>query len=79
MRYPDFDKKPLKSNTSGYVGVSKKGNKWVAELIVKGNKYRAYGFDSPEDAYHNGRLKLEEKYLPEKFRDGLKERRKHKK
>lgn len=79
LRYPDFDRKTLKTNTSGYVGVSQKGNKWVAELIVKGNKYRAYGFDSPEDAYHNGRLKLEEKYLPEKFRDGLKERRKHKK
>ena len=77
LRYPDFDKKPLKSNTSCYVGVSKKGNKWVAELIVKGEKHRLYGFDSPEEAYYNGRLKLEEKYLPEKFREKLKERQKN--
>ena len=76
LRYPDFDKKPLKSNTSGYVGVSKKGNKWVAELIVKGVKHRAYGFSTAKEAYYNGRLKLEEKYLPEKFREKLKERHK---
>lgn len=64
VREPDFMKGKLKNNTSGYTGVSRKGNKWTAELIVKGVKHRAYGFDTPEDAYYKGRLRLEEEHLP---------------
>ena len=65
VREPDFvNRKKLSTNTSGYTGVYKKSNKWVAELIVKGKKHRMYGFDTPEEAYYNGRLKLEEEHLP---------------
>lgn len=76
LRYPDFNKKPLKNNTSGYTGVIKKGNKWAAELNVKGVKYRSYGFDTAKDAYYNGRLKLEKEHLPKEFRKNLEEKRK---
>ena len=76
VRLTDFGKKKLKNNTSGYTGVYKKRNKWVAELIVKGKRYRKFGFDTPEDAYFNGRLKLEEEYFPEKFKEEYLKRKK---
>lgn len=77
LRYPDFDKKLLKSNTSGYTGVYRKKDKWVCELIVKGEKYRQYGFDTAEEAY-KGRLRLEEEHLPAHFKKRLDERRNEK-
>ena len=61
----------MKNNTSGYKGVTKKGNKWMAQLGVKGKHYYMYGFDTPEDAYYNGRLALEKEHLPKDFRDTL--------
>ena len=66
VREPDFNKKKLKNNTSGYTGVYKKKNRWVAELIVKGVRYREFGFTTPEDAY-KARLKMEAEYLPEEI------------
>lgn len=73
LRYPDFKRDKRNDNTSGYTGVTKKRNKWMAQLVVKGKRYSATGFDTPEDAYYKGRLKLEEEYLPEDFRNKIKE------
>ena len=65
LRYYDYDKRLLKSNTSGFKGVwQNKNGTWVAELIVKGKKHRRYGFQTAKDA-HEERLRLEEEYLPE--------------
>lgn len=68
LRQPDFNRKKLKNNTSGYTGVYKKGNKWEAGLIVKGVNRRMSGFNTAKEAYYKGRLKLEEEYLPKNFR-----------
>lgn len=67
VRPSDFNKHKLSTNTSGYTGVYRKRNKWVAEIIVKGVKHRMFGFDTPEQAYKEGRLVLEEKYLPDEI------------
>lgn len=64
VRPSDFNKQKLSTNTSGYTGVYRKKNKWVAEIIVKGTKHRMFGFDTPKQAYQEGRLVLEKKYLP---------------
>ncbi|WP_251870251.1 homing endonuclease associated repeat-containing protein [Enterococcus italicus] len=74
LRYSDFAKKKLKNNTSGYTGVYKRKNKWSAELIVGGVRYRANGFSTPKKAFE-ARIKMEEKYLPEKIVKYI--RRKH--
>lgn len=73
LRFQDFNKKRLKNNTSGYTGVYKYGNKWAAEIHVKGVRYRKTGFDGPKEAYENGRIQLEKEYLPEYFRKKSKE------
>lgn len=39
-----------KNNTSGYVGVYKKRNKWTSEIIISGIKYRLGTFNTPEEA-----------------------------
>lgn len=76
IRYSDFVKKKLSNNTSGYTGVYRRKNKWSAELIVNGIRYRENGFSTPEKAYE-ARLKLEEEHLPEKIRDKVETRRQH--
>lgn len=67
VRPSDFNKTRLSNNTSGYTGVYKKGNKWTAEIFVKGIRHRMFGFETPEQAYKEGRLVLEEKYLPDEI------------
>lgn len=67
VRPSDFNKRRLSTNTSGYTGVYRKRNKWVAEIIVKGVKHRMFGFETAEQAYREGRLVLEEKYLPDEI------------
>lgn len=37
------------------------------KLILKGIRHRMFGFDTPEQAYKEGRLVLEEKYLPDEI------------
>lgn len=39
-----------KNNTSGFIGVYKKRNKWAAEIILDGKKYRLGVYDTPEEA-----------------------------
>lgn len=41
---------PRSDNRSGYRGVRKDGNKWVARVTVKGVEHARYGFDTPEEA-----------------------------
>lgn len=69
IRIGDFNKKKYSNNSSGYTGVVKSGNKWRAEIIVKGVKHRLYGFETPEQAYKEGRLVLEKEYLPKEIRE----------
>ena len=65
-------KKPRKDSTTGYRGVSiyytRKSNleRYRAWITVKGKRYYKSGFETPEDAYYNGRLVLEDKHLPKK-------------
>lgn len=40
-----------KNNTSGYVGVYKKRDKWAAEIIIEGVKKYLGAFDTPEQAH----------------------------
>ncbi|WP_105300892.1 hypothetical protein [Anaerococcus marasmi] len=63
-----FNDKTYKNNKSGFKGVmlDKRHNKYYAQLTVKGKVYTKSGFDTAEDAYYNGRLVLEDKYLPPK-------------
>lgn len=68
VRPTDFNKKKRSDNTSGYTGVYRRKGKWDAEIIVKGKVHRIGGFSTPEQAYLEGRLVLEAKYLP----DGIK-------
>lgn len=64
------DKEPRKDSSTGYRGVAKyytrksKELRYRAWITVKGKQYYKSGFLTPEDAYYNGRLKLEEKHLP---------------
>lgn len=69
VRPSDFNKRRLSTNTSGYTGVYRKRNKWVAEIIVKGTKHRMFGFETAEQAYREGRLVMEEKYLPDEIKN----------
>jgi|SRR5690625_4766016 len=63
-------KEPRKDSSTGYRGVSKyytrvsKQERYRAWITVKGERYYKSGFLTPEDAYYNGRLMLEDKYLP---------------
>lgn len=63
-----FNDKTNKNNKSGFKGVmlDKRNNRYYAQLTVKGKVYTKSGFDTAEDAYYNGRLVLEDKYLPPK-------------
>lgn len=63
-------KEPRKDSTTGYRGVSRyytrvsKQERYRAWITVKGKRYYKSGFKSAKDAYYNGRLILEDKYLP---------------
>jgi len=63
-------KEPRKDSSTGYRGVSRyytrKTNKlrYRAWITVKGKQYYKSGFTTPEDAYYNGRLMLEDEHLP---------------
>lgn len=63
-------KEPRKDSSTGYRGVAKyytrksKELRYRAWITVKGKQYYKSGFKTPEDAYYNGRLMLEDKYLP---------------
>lgn len=67
-----FNDKPMKNSSTGYRGVFKyytrvsKQERYGAWITVQGEKFYKKGFATPEDAYYNGRLKLEDKYLPKK-------------
>lgn len=71
-------KEPRKDSATGYRGVSEyrtrvsKELRYRAWITVKGKRYYKSGFLTAEDAYYNGRLKLEEKYLPRKDRENEK-------
>lgn len=64
------DKEPRIDSSTGYRGVSKYrtrvGNeeRYRAWITVKGKRYYKSGFLTAEDAYYNGRLKLEDEHLP---------------
>lgn len=66
------DKEPRKDSSTGYRGVSKyytrksKELRYRAWLTVNGKQYYKSGFRTPEGAYYNGRLKLEELHLPKR-------------
>lgn len=68
-----FDDKPRKDSSTGYRGVSKyytrvsKEERYRAWITVDGKRFYKSGFKTPEDAYHQGRLTLEEKHLPKKI------------
>ena len=63
-----YNKKMNSNNSSGYTGVVKNGKKWTAQITVKGVRHWINGFDTPEQAYREGRLVLESEYLPEEIR-----------
>lgn len=66
------DKEPRKDSSTGFRGVSKyrtrksKELRYRAWITVKGKQYYKSGFKTAEEAYYNGRLKLEELHLPKK-------------
>jgi hypothetical protein len=45
-----INSKVRKDNKSGYKGVHQRGNRWWAELVSKGKRYRFGSFLTPEDA-----------------------------
>lgn len=63
-------KEPRKDSSTGYRGVTRyytrksKELRYRAWITVKGKKYYKSGFTTPKDAYYNGRLILEDEYLP---------------
>lgn len=62
-------KEPRKDSSTGYRGVQRyytKTNKerFRAYITVKGKVYKKAGFKTAKDAYYNGRLVLEDEYLP---------------
>lgn len=64
-----FNDKPRRDSSTGYRGVFKYKTRqgkqrYGAQIRVNGVYYRKRGFMTPEDAYYNGRLMLEEKHLP---------------
>lgn len=65
-----FNDKPREDSSTGYRGVFKYKTRqgkerYGAWITVKGKRYYKKGFMTPKEAYHKGRLMLEEKYLPE--------------
>jgi hypothetical protein len=48
-------RKPTIANQSGFLGVSPHQGKWRVQIMIKGERIRISGFDTPEQAY--------EKYL----------------
>lgn len=63
-----FTEKANTNSTSGYKGVyfDKQTQKYIAHLMVNGKLHRKTGFKTAADAYYNGRLVLEDEYLPPK-------------
>lgn len=67
-----FDDKPRKDSSTGYRGVSEyytrvsKEKRYRAWITVNGKRYYKSGFLTAHDAYYDGRLMLENKYLPKK-------------
>lgn len=63
-----FTEKANANSTSGYKGVyfDKTTQKYIATLMVNGKLRRKTGFRTAKDAYYNGRLVLEDEYLPPK-------------
>lgn len=65
-----FTDEPRKHSSTGYRGVYRyetrvsKKERYGAWITVKGKKFYKSGFLTPEEAYYNGRLILEEKHLP---------------
>lgn len=65
LRYTD---NPNKNNTTGYKGVTlnKRRGTYTAVLTVNKKVHTKTGFKTAADAYYNGRLVLEDEYLPPK-------------
>jgi len=67
-----FIDEPRKDNSLGFKGVQKyytrvsKEERYRAYITVKGKTYKKAGFMTPEDAYYNGRLALENEHLPKR-------------
>ena len=67
-----FGEKPRKDSSTGYRGVSRyytrvsKQERYRAWITVDGKRYYKSGFKTANDAYYNGRLKLEQKHLPKR-------------
>jgi len=67
-----FGDEPRKDSKTGYRGVFEyrtrvsKQLRYGAWITVAGKRYYKKGFETAEDAYYNGRLKLEKEYLPKK-------------
>nr|DAU82992.1 MAG TPA: hypothetical protein [Caudoviricetes sp.] len=79
LRYTDS---PNKNNTTGYKGVmlNKRRGTYIATLTVNKKVHTKTGFRTAKDAYYNGRLVLEDEYLPPKEeRDKIKNKVKGKK
>lgn len=77
-----FTEKANANSTSGYKGVyfDKQTQKYIAHIKVNGKLHRKTGFKTAADAYYNGRLVLEDEYLPPKEeREQLKKEVKNKK
>lgn len=59
----NFNKRPLKKNKSGFVGVHRSKNRseirWVAALGARSNRLHIGTFDSPEEAYEAYAIKRE--------------------
>lgn len=55
------NKRNSRNRTSKYLGVSRLGNKWKAEIIVRGKRY--YSIHEDEREAHRARQAMEKKYL----------------
>ena len=62
--------KRYSTNTSGYKGVSRHGNKWQAEICVRGKKLYLGYFKDPEEA-HEAYIKAAQKYFGEFANSGV--------
>lgn len=66
------DKEPRKDSSTGFRGVQRyytrksKEVRYRAHITVNGKRYYKAGFMTPEEAYYNGRLRLEKQYLPKR-------------
>jgi hypothetical protein len=57
---------PTKANKSGFLGVCKHQGKWLAQIMVNGQRYRKSGFDTPEAAhehYQAMKQKMQHSYI----------------